>query len=48
MPALPINIPGRVVVFDYGEVISHSPSAEDRRRLLDVGGIPEALEATFW
>jgi putative hydrolase of the HAD superfamily len=48
MPALPINIPGRVVVFDYGEVISHSPSEEDRRRLLEVGGIPEALESTFW
>ena len=48
MPSLPIRIPDRVVVFDYGEVISHSPSEEDRRRLLDVGGIPEALESTFW
>ena len=48
MPALPINIPGRVVVFDYGEVISHSPSEGDTRRLLEVGGVPESLETRFW
>lgn len=48
MPALPISIPGRVVVFDYGEVISHSPSADDTRRLLEVGGVPESLETRFW
>jgi putative hydrolase of the HAD superfamily len=48
MPALPISIPGRVVVFDYGEVISHSPSEADTRRLLEVGGVPESLESTFW
>ena len=48
MAALPISIPESVVVFDYGEVISRTPSDEDKRRLLEVGGIPEALEATFW
>ena len=48
MPASPIRIPDRVVVFDYGEVISHSPAPEDTRRLLEVGGIPESLEARFW
>ena len=48
MPALPISIPGRVVVFDYGEVISHSPSEDDTRRMLEAGGIPESLEQTFW
>ena len=48
MPALPINIPGRVVVFDYGEVISHSPSEADTRRLLEVGGITAELESAFW
>ena len=35
-------------MFDYGEVISHSPSEDDKRRLLEVGGIPAELESTFW
>jgi putative hydrolase of the HAD superfamily len=48
MPSFPIRIPDRVVVFDYGEVISHSPSEEDTRRLLAVAGISEALEERFW
>ena len=48
MPSLPIRIPDRVVVFDYGEVISHSPSDEDTRRMLTIGGIPAELEAAFW
>ena len=33
-----ISIPGRVVLFDYGEVISVSPSAEDRAELLAIAG----------
>jgi putative hydrolase of the HAD superfamily len=33
-----LSIPGRTVVFDYGEVISRSPSAEDRAALLAVSG----------
>jgi putative hydrolase of the HAD superfamily len=40
-----ISIPGRVVLFDYGEVISVSPSADDRAELLAiVGADPEP----FW
>ena len=37
---MPLAIPGRVVVFDYGEVISRSPSEEDRRRILAAAGVP--------
>jgi putative hydrolase of the HAD superfamily len=40
-----LNIPGRVVVFDYGEVLSMSPSDEDRRTLVDTAG---ADDAEFW
>jgi putative hydrolase of the HAD superfamily len=40
-----IALPGRVVVFDYGEVISFAQSAEDRARLVEVAGAPEA---EFW
>jgi len=48
MPASPIRIPDRVVVFDYGEVISRSPIDEDTRRVLEIGGIPESLVERFW
>lgn len=48
MAASPIRIADRVVVFDYGEVISRSPSAADTRRMLEIGGIPGPLEARFW
>jgi putative hydrolase of the HAD superfamily len=40
-----ISIPGRVVVFDYGEVISRSPSDDDRAALVALAGIDEAV---FW
>lgn len=40
-----LRIPGRVVVFDYGEVISLSPSERDRSDLLAVAGVPES---EFW
>jgi putative hydrolase of the HAD superfamily len=40
-----ISIPGRVVLFDYGEVISVSPSAEDRAELLAIAG---ADAERFW
>lgn len=35
-----ISLPGRAVVFDYGEVISFSPSEEDRARMADAAGVP--------
>ena len=40
-----ISIPGRVVVFDYGEVISRSPSDADRAALVAISG---CHDAEFW
>ncbi|KJC65557.1 HAD-IA family hydrolase [Agreia bicolorata] len=42
---MPISIPGKVVVFDYGEVISYSPSEADRQALMSIARVPEDL---FW
>jgi putative hydrolase of the HAD superfamily len=36
---VPLNIPDRVVVFDFGEVISRSPTSAERAALLAVTGI---------
>jgi putative hydrolase of the HAD superfamily len=41
----PLNIPGRVIVFDYGEVLSMSPSEPDRLALVDAAG---AEAGAFW
>jgi putative hydrolase of the HAD superfamily len=35
-----ISLPGRAVVFDYGEVISFTPSPEDRARMVEAAGVP--------
>jgi putative hydrolase of the HAD superfamily len=35
----PISLPGRTVIFDYGEVISLSPSADDRERIRALAGV---------
>lgn len=40
-----LRIRDRVVVFDYGEVISLSPSEADRAVLLEIAGVPEE---PFW
>jgi putative hydrolase of the HAD superfamily len=40
-----IRIPDRVVVFDYGEVISVSPSEADRAALVEISGLDAGL---FW
>lgn len=40
-----LSIPDRVVVFDYGEVVSQSPSEHDRAALLAIADVP--VEA-FW
>jgi putative hydrolase of the HAD superfamily len=48
MASFPLRLPDRVVVFDYGEVISLTPSEEDTRRLLTVAGVPVELEQRFW
>jgi putative hydrolase of the HAD superfamily len=44
-----LRIADRVVVFDYGEVISVSPSEDDRARLLGIAGVDaERFWASYW
>jgi putative hydrolase of the HAD superfamily len=44
-----ISIPGRVVVFDYGEVISLSPDDADRAALLAIAECqPDAFWRSYW
>ena len=44
-----LSIPGRVIVFDYGEVISRSPSEADRAALLAASGCDsEQFWASYW
>lgn len=44
-----LNIPGRVVVFDYGEVLSMSPSTADRDALVAAAGAePDPFWAAYW
>lgn len=44
-----ISIPGRVVVFDYGEVISRSPNQADTAALLAIAGAEhEPFWASYW
>lgn len=43
-----LSLPGRTVIFDYGEVISRSPSAEARRALEELAGVdPAALRVSY-
>ncbi|PWC03095.1 HAD family hydrolase [Agromyces badenianii] len=49
--AAPISLAPRVVVFDYGEVISREPSDDDRAALLERAGAaadPEPFWAAYW
>lgn len=44
-----ISIPGKVIVFDYGEVISTSPSEADREQLAGLaGGDSEVFWPAYW
>lgn len=44
-----ISIPGKVVVFDYGEVISITPSDADRAHLVDLaGGEADVFWPAYW
>ena len=46
---LALNIPGRVVVFDYGEVLSQAPNESDRAALVAVADAdPEAFWHAYW
>lgn len=44
-----LSLPGRVVIFDYGEVISLTPSEADRAALVGLAGTdPDAFWASYW
>ncbi|MCL2586035.1 MAG: HAD family phosphatase [Streptosporangiales bacterium] len=44
----PIALPGRTVIFDYGEVITVTPSPADRAVIARVAGVEGEDEAKFW
>ncbi|WP_022881621.1 HAD family hydrolase [Gryllotalpicola ginsengisoli] len=45
MTRTPLSLPGRTVVFDYGEVISLTPSPEDREAIRALAGVDSDV---FW
>ena len=47
MTRAPISLPGRTVIFDYGEVISLTPSAADRAVITELAGV-EGDSGPFW
>ncbi len=47
MTRAPISLPGQSVIFDYGEVISLSPSAADREMIVALAGFGHDREP-FW
>jgi putative hydrolase of the HAD superfamily len=44
----PLSLPGRVVIFDYGDVISLPPSAADRAVIERLAGVGPERAAEFW
>ena len=44
----PISLPGRTVIFDFGEVISLSPSEADRAAIARLAEIDDAGAEKFW
>ncbi len=47
MTRAPISLPGRTVIFDYGEVISLTPSAADRAVIAGLAGVA-VDDSAFW
>ena len=47
MTRTPISLPGQTVIFDYGEVISLTPSAADREAIVGLAGVGRDNER-FW
>ncbi|WP_311879078.1 HAD family hydrolase [Microbacterium forte] len=43
----PISIPGKVIVFDYGEVISNEPTVAERSEIVALAGMQERA-SQFW
>jgi putative hydrolase of the HAD superfamily len=48
MTRAPISLPGRIVIFDYGEVISLTQSAADRAVITELAGVSGDSEPSFW
>lgn len=48
MTRAPISLPGRVVVFDYGEVISLRPASSDRDVIERLAGVGGDRAPAFW
>jgi putative hydrolase of the HAD superfamily len=44
----PISLPGRTVIFDFGEVISLTPSDADRAAIARLAEVDDAGAAKFW
>jgi putative hydrolase of the HAD superfamily len=44
----PISLPGRTVIFDYGEVISRTPSDADRAAIEQLAGVDGGNAEKFW
>ena len=44
----PISLPGRTVIFDFGEVISLSPSDADRAAIARLAEVDDAGAEKFW
>jgi len=44
----PISLPGRLIIVDYGEVISLSQSAADREAIAGLAGVSGDGEPPFW
>jgi putative hydrolase of the HAD superfamily len=44
----PLSLPGRTVIFDYGEVISFTPSDADRAVIARLAGIGNGDAERFW
>jgi putative hydrolase of the HAD superfamily len=44
----PLSLPGRTVIFDFGEVISITPSAADRAMIARLAGIDDDGAEKFW
>ena len=47
MTRAPISLPGRTVIFDYGEVISLMPSADDRTVITGLAGVKHDSEPVW-
>lgn len=48
MTHAPLSLPGTTVIFDYGEVISLTPSGADRAAIVSTAALDGADEEAFW